>query len=94
MWFRWFDGQTKIKNITGGSVLQKFNKTDFKNLRINKPSEELLQKFDKLVAPLFDKLVAPLFDKITDIAKENQYLAHLRDGLLPKLMSGEMELGC
>ena len=86
MWFRWFDGQTKIKNITGGSVLQKFNKTDFKNLRINKPSEEFLQKFDKLVAPLFDK--------ITDIAKENQHLANLRDGLLPKLMSGEAKLIC
>ena len=84
MWFNWFDGQTLIKNITGGSVLQKFNKTDFKNLKIGMPTNRVLQKFAKIIDPYFEH--------ISEIKKENQRLATIRETILPKLMSGELDV--
>ena len=79
MWFKWFDGQISIKNVTGGSVLQKFNKTDFKNIKIHMPLDESLERFNASISPFINK--------IEENAKENQRIARVRDELLPKLMS-------
>lgn len=81
MWFKWFGGKTSINGITGGSVMQKFNKTDFKNIMIKMPTDDALNKFDKMISPFFDK--------ISETERENQRLTALRDTLLPKLTSGE-----
>ena len=40
----------------------------------------------------FEVLAAPIFNAIFAIYKENQHLADLRDTLLPKLMSGEIDV--
>lgn len=40
---------------------------------------------------LFEKVVTPLFEKLFKNRKESARLAELRDTLLPKLMSGEIE---
>ena len=40
----------------------------------------------------FNKICEPLFSKILLLQKSNIYLAKLRDLLLPKLLSGEIEL--
>ena len=40
----------------------------------------------------FEELTASIFEKLFAISKENQYLATLRDTLLPKLMDGEIEV--
>ena len=40
----------------------------------------------------FAKHVLPLFDMIRNNAMETQRLIHLRDSLLPKLMSGEIDV--
>ena len=48
------------------------------------PSEGILEKYSALVAPLLDEV----FNK----QSQNLQLAEARDRLLPKLMSGEMEL--
>lgn len=82
--FRWNYGQKLIQSIKGGSAQPKFNKTDFKSLKIIVPEESVLKKFDEIVSPLF-KCV----DKND---KENQKLSTLRDTLLPKLMSGQIKL--
>ncbi|MGR5497949.1 restriction endonuclease subunit S [Vibrio diabolicus] len=48
---------------------------------------------DLRVADKFSQLVAPLFKKKAQNLVENSYLEKLRDTLLPKLLSGEIELG-
>ena len=50
------------------------------------PSDSDYNKISSAVKPLIDRLIA---NKI-----ENRTLSTMRDELLPKLMSGEMELGC
>ena len=40
----------------------------------------------------FNSLVAPLFDKRLNLQKQIIILSQARDRLLPKLMSGEMEV--
>ena len=39
----------------------------------------------------FDALVAPLFDAMLNADRENFKLAAMRDALIPKLMSGEID---
>ena len=40
----------------------------------------------------FDSIVAPIYLQINEIQQENQRLSGLRDTLLPKLMSGELNV--
>ncbi len=82
--FRWNYGQKLIQSIKGGSAQPKFNKTDFKSLKIIFPEESVLKKFDEIVSPLFKYV-----DKND---KENQELSTMRDTLLPKLMSGQIKI--
>ena len=84
IWFKWLYGQSLIQGIKGGSAQPKFNKTDFKNLPIYLPDDNFLKKFHKIVEPMFE-----LIDKNNS---ENKHLAAMRDTLLPKLMSGELDV--
>ena len=84
MWFKWFEGKNRIHSITGGSVLQKFNKTDFKNMLILEPSIHTLEQFEKMISPYFELIIQN--------TKQSQSLANLRNVLLPKIMSGEIEV--
>lgn len=84
MWFKWFSGQGLIQGIKGGSAQPKFNKTDFRNLPTLIPPKELLEDFHQLVSPFFNK--------INESFIENKKLSALRDTLLPKLMSGEIDV--
>ncbi|EOB8932859.1 restriction endonuclease subunit S [Staphylococcus haemolyticus] len=47
---------------------------------------------DKDISLYFDKLIKPYMEKIEHLSQENQKLTQLRDTLLPKLMSGELEI--
>lgn len=58
---------------------------DLKRLTVALPSEELLTKFNEKVSAI----IAQNFS----LVKQNQNLEKLRDTLLPKLLSGEIELG-
>lgn len=40
----------------------------------------------------FDMAIAPLFDRLVSNAQQSRSLAHLRDTLLPKLISGELRV--
>jgi type I restriction enzyme S subunit len=43
---------------------------------------------DNNIEKLFYQMVKPLFEKMKSNSIQNQTLTHLRDTLLPKLMSG------
>jgi type I restriction enzyme S subunit len=40
----------------------------------------------------FDDCIQPIFAEIRNLRNENAKLADLRDGLLPRLMSGELDV--
>lgn len=82
--FKWSYGKSLIKSITGGSAQPKFNKGDFKSLKIIMPTGKKLSDFNLIASSLLKK--------IEEFKEENQRLAALRDTLLPKLMSGEIKL--
>ena len=84
IWFKWLYGQSVIQGIKGGSAQPKFNKTDFKNLPIYLPPDDLLE--------YFHLSVKPMFELIAENNIENQRLSALRDTLLPKLISGELDV--
>lgn len=84
IWFKWSIGQGLMQGIKGGSAQPKFNKTDFKSLPIILPTKDLLHKFHETVRPMFDT--------IETNQSENRQLAALRDTILPKLMSGEIDV--
>ena len=73
-----------LEAIGGGSTMANINKNKFENIKINIPSENVLAKFYQTVNPIFNQ-IALLID-------QNQKLAQARDLLLPRLMSGEIEV--
>ena len=84
MTFKWFYGRDLIKGITGGSAMPKFNKTDFKSLKLAIPDYSTLSKFNSLVSKLMEQVII--------LNHSNQRLSQTRDTLLPKLMSGEFKI--
>ena len=84
IWFKWLYGQSLIQGIKGGSAQPKFNKTDFKNLPIFLPPDDLLEQFHQIVKPMFEL--------IDENNMENQALTRTRDTILPRLMSGELDV--
>lgn len=58
---------------------------------------DILNKIAVIIPPTtilqqFESIVKPLFIMAESLQKENYRLAHLRDTLLPKLMSGELKI--
>ena len=84
LWFKYFSGQGLIQGIKGGSAQPKFNKTDFKNLPLLIPSFEIIERSYWIFESMFSILSSNV--------KENSRLSLLRDTLLPRLMSGEIEI--
>ncbi len=77
-------GQHLISSITGGSAQPKFNKTDFRNMGMIIPSEEILIKFENVASKLYLKILKN--------KEQIQMLTKTRDELLPRLMSGEVRV--
>jgi type I restriction enzyme, S subunit len=73
-----------LEAIGGGSTMANINKNKFENIKIVVPTENLLIEFYHLVDPIFNQ-IALLLD-------QNQKLAQARDLLLPRLMSGKIDV--
>lgn len=67
-----------------GATQQAVNNEDLKNIPLLVPSDEVLQKYSKIVLPIFKKM--------NEIQLENQKLMALRDNLLPLLMNGQVTI--
>lgn len=75
----------KQLHITGtGTTQQQLTIPDFRKTEILVPSQEIVT--------LFTDTVEPIFEKIWANQSENEKLSSLRDTLLPKLMSGELDV--
>lgn len=78
------ENMEEIKNSGNGSVFEEISKSSFKSLPVLLPPVGVLEKFNQAVNPIFAKI------KLNQ--KQTDKLEKLRDGLLPKLMSGEVRV--
>ena len=67
-----------------GTVFGSINRNSLNAMPILIPSDEVLDKFEKIVAPM-DLIIRNNYDEICS-------LQSIRDSLLPKLMSGELDV--
>ncbi|HIF9325826.1 restriction endonuclease subunit S [Photobacterium damselae] len=74
----------EIRQRASGSTFAEISKKSFKPISVVVPTGEVLSAYQKLVKPLYDA--------ITSNARQNEQLSSLRDTLLPKLLSGEVNL--
>lgn len=75
--------QIDFKSLNRGSTQPLITQSDIK---------KVLTPFDEGKVEKYEKLVLPLKGKIYTLEKENEKLIKLRDTLLPKLLSGEIEV--
>ena len=73
-----------IKGIVTGAVQPKINQANLRALPATIPSKTIMDKFNYTIKPLFDL--------IRKNREENIRLSAIRDTLLPKLMSGEIDV--
>lgn len=69
---------------SNGATMTNVNKNKLESILIEIPRYDLFEGF-------FD-YCKPIFDKILMLSKENISLQEARDRLLPKIMSGEVEV--
>ncbi|MEZ9548538.1 restriction endonuclease subunit S, partial [Vibrio crassostreae] len=73
-----------LKSLNSGSAVPSLNRNFVHSTSVCHPDSEILAKFEEIVKPLFEKMVAN--------NEQNKSLSELRDALLPKLLSGEIDL--
>lgn len=74
-----------INNLgQSGSTIVNLNKAQFGKISIIIPTVATIKSFDEIVAPMFESILSN--------QKENIRLAELRNVLLPRLMSGELDI--
>jgi len=74
----------EIKGRANGSTFAEISKSTFREIKFVRPPESLSETFEKLAAPLFDRISVNLHN--------SRSLSQTRDLLLPKLMSGEVNI--
>jgi type I restriction enzyme S subunit len=83
-WLTSEQGQDAIKNITIGSTQQAITIQSLKNIPLIIPSFKLIESVTSHLIN-YRKLIQSNYE-------ENKYLVQIRNALLPKLMSGEIEI--
>jgi len=85
--YLWLDQEVmtnEIINLNSNSAQPGINQNDVKSLPILVPELKIISKFNKIISPMMNQI----FDNALKINK----LTNLRDTLLPKLMSGEIDV--
>lgn len=70
--------------IGGGAIFAAITKSDLENVSLLYPDKKIIEKFENISNPI-DK-------QIENLSIQNQKLAQARDLLLPRLMSGKIEV--
>ncbi|WP_301873301.1 restriction endonuclease subunit S [uncultured Dialister sp.] len=76
--------QTKMVQLANGSAQQNLSTKSIEQMIVNLPNEEYICTFEGIVQPFLNQQIRLSYD--------NQLLQEARDRLLPKLMSGEVEV--
>ncbi len=80
-----FLNEIDLKSMNVGSAVPSMTTNILNNMKIIKPPSRILEEFNSLIAPMFQM--------IKHNKEENKTLEDIRDALLPKLLSGELDLG-
>lgn len=75
---------TNVQSIVTGAVQPKISQANLNKVSVVIPSEAELSAFNSIVQPIFAQ--------IRNLRAENDRLAATRDTLLPRLMSGELDV--
>ncbi len=74
----------EVDTMGGGTIFKAVTKSDVHGIWILLPSRQLVEKFEQLFSPTFTLLEI--------LTAKNELLCQTRDLLLPKLVSGEVEV--
>ena len=75
---------SRLQSISHGGMFDTITRDTFSSVFVPKPTVKLMSSFDSLVEPLFFE--------IRNLQFQNQKLTELRDALLPRLISGELQI--
>lgn len=76
--------QNAIKSMSGSAGRQRVKLDCFDNFPIVQPDQNTIQRFEEIVSPMFEL--------VQNLVERNQILKETRDLLLPRLVSGEIEV--
>lgn len=84
-----YESMKRIKTLlygvgSNGATMTNVNKTKFSNINVLYPTDDLAKRYDAFCKPIFDKILS--------LSKGIIESTEARDRLLPKLMSGEIEV--
>ena len=82
--FRSKDMFDEMNNLANGAAQQNLSPIRTGKVEVCFPSEDIIQRYETTVKPMIDQEI--------ELNKMNVVLAEARDRMLPKLMSGEIEL--
>jgi len=86
-YFLLFNFKSRVQefyNHASGATFPEISKSKFKRLKINWPSGSILQQWHLKVSPIVDS--------IANLTEQNQHLKEARDILLPRLMTGMIDV--
>ena len=73
-----------VSGVVTGSAQPKISKGRLEKLKILVPDKKIMEEFNKLIHPIFDEILL--------VKNKNDLLIKQRDMLLPRLMSGKLEV--
>ena len=73
-----------LKTNTGGATFDTIVVDTFRRMQVISPSLEIIARFEECVSPMFDQINA--------LQRQTQNLRRTRDLLLPRLLSGQIEV--
>ena len=74
----------EFQNLTTGATMKHIQRGKLKEVFINTPGKNIMNQYEVLAVPIRTKILS--------LKKQNLNLIEARDRLLPKLMSGELEV--
>jgi len=84
LYITFLNRRKEIIGLGQGAAQQNISQILLKNMFILKPLRDVMEKFNEIVHPIFENL--------KNLQKKNQNLRETRDLLLPKLISGEIDV--
>ena len=73
-----------MKAFSYGTVFDTITTKTFQEMEVTIPEEKVIKEFETVITPLYEKILTNQF--------QIQALTQTRDTLLPKLMSGKIEI--
>ena len=85
LFLRLQDAKQALENLgSNGATMGNVNKAKFESMEIITPSTDLLNRYHQIAEPMFLQILA--------LARQIKTLSHTRDLLLPRLLSGQINV--